>query len=59
MTEDIIKSNPLLKQPILCVLDICANTEDANRIEVEEQAARVWQGDFRQSPSVVSLFLSL
>lgn len=51
MGEDIIKHNPMLKEPILAVLALAEDTGD--RATLEATALQVWKPSFSQAPAAV------
>lgn len=52
MTIEIIKHNPLMKRPLLTVLDVAeACAAPVDRAALEEAAAARWQPDFRLVPA--------
>lgn len=51
MRIQVIEHNPLLKKPLLAILDICAKAEEAGRASVETEAQEAWSEDYRLSPA--------
>ena len=51
MGSNVIKHNPMLKQPIMLLLQLASKTSDAR--ELETMALQQWEPSFSQSPATV------
>lgn len=51
MRIQVIEHNPLLKKPLLSVLEECAGAGEADRASVEAQAQEAWPESYRLSPA--------
>lgn len=53
MAVELIERNPALKKPSMMLLSLCFQEPDEERAALEEAAAKVWDGSFRQSPAAM------